>query len=158
MTAGVDRWRPVRSGARGGAVSFSAASRLHLLDVAAADEVLAGNLGDDEIAGMLKESFSHAGDDAFRRALREAQVEAQRLVEATQSALQDDADLLSIAERAQIDAALTRLRAMMIGDDRRAMDDAMQALSTATNEFAARRMNQSVRRALAGRNVDQLSP
>ena len=115
-------------------------------------------LGDDEIAGMLRESFSHASDDAFRRALREAQVEAQRLVEATQSALQDDADLLSIAERAQIDAALTRLRAMMIGDDRRAMDDAMQALSTATNEFAARRMNQSVRRALAGRKVDQLSP
>ena len=114
-------------------------------------------LGDDEIAGMLKDSFSHAGDDAFRRALREAQVEAQRLVEATQSALQDDADLLSVPERAQIDAALTRLRAMMIGDDRRAIDDAMQALGAATNEFAARRMNQSVRRALAGRNVDQLS-
>ena len=115
-------------------------------------------LGDDEIAGMLKDSFSHAGDDAFRRALREAQVEAQRLVEATQSALQDDADLLSVPERAQIDAALTRLRAMMIGDDRRAIDDAMQALGAATNEFAARRMNQSVRRALAGRTVDQLSP
>ena len=114
-------------------------------------------LGDDEIAGMLKESFSHSGDDAFRRALREAQVEAQRLVEATQSALLADADLLSILERAHIDAALTKLRAAMIGDDRRAIDDAMQALSAATNEFAARRMNQSVRRALAGRNVDQLS-
>ncbi len=114
-------------------------------------------LSDDEIAGMLKDSFSHASDDAFRRALREAQVEAQRLIEATQSALQDAGDLLSAPERAQIDAAVARLQAVMIGDDRRAIDEAMQALGTATNEFAARRMNQSVQRALAGRNVDQLS-
>jgi molecular chaperone HscA len=114
-------------------------------------------LSDDEIATMLKESFSHASDDAFRRALREAQVEANRLIEATQSALQDDADLLSTLERAHIDAAMTRLQAAMLGDDRRAIDEGMQALGAATNEFAARRMNQSVKRALAGRKVDQLS-
>jgi molecular chaperone HscA len=114
-------------------------------------------LSDDEIAAMLKDSFSHAGDDAFRRALREAQVESQRLIEATQSALQDAGDLLSILERAHIDAALTKLQAVIIGDDRRAIDEAMQALSAATNEFAARRMNQSVQRALSGRKVDQLS-
>ena len=114
-------------------------------------------LSDDEIAGMLKDSFSHAGDDAFRRALREAQVEAQRLIEATQSALQNDADLLSTLERAHIDAAMTRLQNVMIGDDRRAIDQAMQALGAATNEFAARRMNQSVQRALTGRKVDQIS-
>ncbi|MDP1733711.1 MAG: Fe-S protein assembly chaperone HscA [Sulfuritalea sp.] len=114
-------------------------------------------LSDDEIAGMLKDSFSHAGDDAFRRALREAQVEAQRLIEATQSALQDTADLLSTLERAHIDAAISRLQAVMTGDDRRAIDAAMQAMSAATNEFAARRMNQSVQRALAGRKIDQIS-
>ena len=114
-------------------------------------------LSDDEITGMLKDSFSHAGDDAFRRALRESQVEAQRLIEATQSALQDDADLLSILERAHVDAAVTRRQALMIGDDRRAIDQAMQGLSAATNEFAARRMNRSVQRALAGRNVNQIS-
>jgi molecular chaperone HscA len=114
-------------------------------------------LSDDEITGMLKDSFSHAGDDAFRRALREAQVESQRLIEATQSALHEDADLLSTLERAHVEAAITRLQAVMMGDDRRAIDDAMQALSAATNEFAARRMNQSVQRALAGRKVDQLS-
>jgi molecular chaperone HscA len=113
-------------------------------------------LNDDEIAAMLKESFSHAGDDAFRRALREAQVEAQRLIEATQSALRDDADLLSLLERAHIDAAVTRLQTVMIGDDRRAIDGAMLALSAATNEFAARRMNRSVQRALSGRNVDSI--
>ena len=114
-------------------------------------------LSDDEIAGMLRDSFSHAGDDAFRRALREAQVEAQRLVEATQSALQDDADLLSTLERAHIDEAMTRLQHAMGGEDRRLIDQAMHTLSAATNEFAARRMNQSVQRALAGRNVNQLS-
>ena len=114
-------------------------------------------LSDDEIAGMLKDSFSHAGDDAFRRALREAQVEAQRLIEATQSALEDSADLLSPGERSHIDASITTLQTVMIGDDRRAIDQAMQTLSTATNEFAARRMNQSVQRALAGRKVDQIS-
>jgi molecular chaperone HscA len=114
-------------------------------------------LGDDEIAGMLRDSISHASDDAFRRALREAQVESQRLIEATQSALQDAGDLLSTLERAHIDAALSRLQAVMIGDDRRAIDQAMQALGSATNEFAARRMNHSVQRALAGRQIDQLS-
>ena len=114
-------------------------------------------LSDDEIAGMLRDSFSHAGDDAFRRALREAQVEAQRLVEATQSALLDDADLLSTLERAHIDEAMTQLQHAMSGEDRRLIDQAMHTLSAATNEFAARRMNQSVKRALAGRNVDQLS-
>ena len=114
-------------------------------------------LSDDEIAGMLKDSFSHAGDDAFRRALREAQVEAQRLIEATQSALEDDAALLSTLERAHIDEAMKKLQAVMIGEDRRSIDQAMQTLSAATNEFAARRMNQSVQRALTGRKVDQLS-
>jgi molecular chaperone HscA len=114
-------------------------------------------LSDDEIAGMLRDSFSHAGDDAFCRALREAQVEAQRLIEATQSALQDDADLLSTLERAHIDEAMTRLQNAMSGEDRRLIDQAMHTLSAATNEFAARRMNQSVQRALAGRNVNQLS-
>ncbi len=114
-------------------------------------------LSDDEIAGMLKDSFSHAGDDAFRRALREAQVEAQRLIEATQSALEDDAVLLSTLERAHIDEAMKKLQAVMIGEDRRSIDQAMQTLSAATNEFAARRMNQSVQRALTGRKVDQLS-
>jgi molecular chaperone HscA len=114
-------------------------------------------LSDDEIASMLKDSFSHAGDDAFRRALREAQVEAQRLIEATQSALEDDPALLSTLERAHIDAAIDRMRSVMIGDDRRAIDEALRDLSAATNEFAARRMNQSVQRALAGRNVDQIS-
>ncbi len=113
-------------------------------------------LSDDEVAAMLKSGFSHAGDDAFRRALREAQVEAQRLIEATQSALRDDAALLSTLERAHVDACVAKLQAVMMGDDRRAIDGAMNALSKGTAEFAARRMNQSVRRALSGKKIEEL--
>jgi molecular chaperone HscA len=113
-------------------------------------------LTDDEVAAMLKDGFSHASDDAFRRALREAQVEAQRLIEAVQSALKDDADLLSILERAHVDSCVARLQAVMMGDDRRAIDDAMEGVNKATAEFAARRMNQSVKRALSGKKVSEL--
>jgi molecular chaperone HscA len=114
-------------------------------------------LTDDEVAAMLKAGFSHASDDAFRRALREAQVEAQRLIEAVQSALTTDAGLLSQLELAHVNSCLAKLQSVMMGDDRRAIDDAMDALNKGTAEFAARRMNQSVHRALAGKTVDQLS-
>jgi molecular chaperone HscA len=113
-------------------------------------------LSDDEIAAMLSDGVSHASADAFRRALREAQVEAQRLIEAVQSALREDANLLSILERAHVDVCVARLQAVMMGDDRRAIDEAMDALSKGTAEFAARRMNQSVQRALSGRRVEEL--
>jgi molecular chaperone HscA len=113
-------------------------------------------LTDDEITGMLKDSFNHASDDAFRRALREAQVEAQRLLEATQSALAEDADLLSTLERAHVDSNVAKLQAVLIGDDRRVIDEAIKAVGQATAEFAARRMNRSVQRALSGRKVAEL--
>ncbi len=110
-------------------------------------------LSDDEITGMLKDSFNNASNDAFRRALREAQVEAQRLLEATQSALSEDAALLSTLERAHIDSCVAKLQAVLIGDDRRAIDDAIKALSQGTESFAARRMNQNVQRALTGKKL-----
>jgi molecular chaperone HscA len=113
-------------------------------------------LSDDEIAAMLKDSYNHASDDAFRRALREAQVEAQRLLEAVYTALREDLDLLSILERAHVDALVARLQTAMVGDDRRAIDVAMDALNKGTAEFAARRMNRGVQRALSGKNVEEL--
>jgi molecular chaperone HscA len=115
-------------------------------------------LTDNEVAAMLKESFTHAGDDALRRVLREAQVEAQRLLEATRSALEDSANLLAPEERKRIDEAMIRLDAVIMSDDRRAIDEAMRELSAATDEFAARRMNLSVQRALAGKKIDQVMP
>ena len=113
-------------------------------------------LTDDEITGMLKASYSHASEDAFRRALREAQVEAQRLLEAVASALDQDADLLSDDERDEIDAGMLKLRSVLVGDDRLAVDSAMGHLSDVTAEFAARRMNQSVRRVLSGKRIEEL--
>jgi molecular chaperone HscA len=113
-------------------------------------------LSDDEIAAMLKDSYSHASDDAFRRALREAQVEAQRLIEAVQSALRTDGQLLSDAEAAHVEALVARLQAVMIGDDRRAIDGAMDALNKGTGEFAARRMNASVKKALSGKTIGEI--
>ena len=114
-------------------------------------------LSDDEITGMLKDSFLHASDDAFRRALREAQVEAQRLLEATQTALNEDAQLLSMLERAHIESCVGKLQAVLVGDDRRAIDMAMSALNQATVEFAGRRMNKSVQRALSGKSIAELT-
>ena len=114
-------------------------------------------LSDDEITGMLKDSFQHASEDAFRRALREAQVEAQRLLEATQTALNEDAQLLSMLERAHIESCVGKLQAVLVGDDRRAIDAALSALNQATVEFAGRRMNKSVQRALSGKTIAELS-
>jgi molecular chaperone HscA len=114
-------------------------------------------LSDGEVAQMLKDSMAHAKDDALRRALKEAQVEAQRLVEAVQSALRDDAHLLSGAERARVDAAIAKLQAAALGDNRRHINVAMDDLDAETKDFAARRMDQNVRRALAGRTVDDVS-
>lgn len=113
-------------------------------------------LSDDEITTMLKDSFNHAKDDAYRRALREAQVEAQRLIEATRTALAEDADLLSATERSSMENSVTRLQSVLVGDDRRAIDEAMQTLSQETADFAARRMNRSVQRALSGRKVAEI--
>jgi len=115
-------------------------------------------LSDDEIAAMLKDGMSHAADDAFRRALREAQVEAQRLIEATQSALREDAHLLSETERSAVDGAIARLQSVVLGDDRRAIDEAMSTLAKVTEDFAARRMNQGVLRALSGKKIEELNP
>ncbi|MDR0997416.1 MAG: Fe-S protein assembly chaperone HscA, partial [Zoogloeaceae bacterium] len=113
-------------------------------------------LSDDEVAAMLKDSLSHAKDDAQKRALKEAQVEAQRLIEATQAALAEDRALLSADEAAKIDAAIARLQTAILSDNRRQVTIAMDDLGAETEEFAHRRMDQSVGRALAGKSVDAL--
>ncbi|MBY0340934.1 MAG: Hsp70 family protein, partial [Rhodocyclaceae bacterium] len=113
-------------------------------------------LSDDEIAGMLKDGFSHAASDVQRRALREAQVEAQRLLEAINAALQEDAHLLAADERQRVDADIAKLNAVIEGDDKAAIDAAVHQLSHTTEDFAARRMDQSVKRALAGKKLEEL--
>ena len=113
-------------------------------------------LSDVEIAEMLKSGVEHAGDDMRLRALREHQVEAERVIEATEQALGKDGRLLTPAERAQIDAAIAHLRVLREGDDDRAIKAGIDAFARTTDEFAARRMDDSIRGALAGHKVDEL--
>lgn len=113
-------------------------------------------LSDDEVANMLKDSMAHTKDDALRRALKEAQVESQRLIEAVQSALKGDGDLLSEEQRAKIEDAIAKLQTTALGDNRRQINMAMDDLEAETKEFAARRMDKSIRRAFAGKNIDEL--
>ena len=113
-------------------------------------------LSDSEIAGMLKDGFSHAASDVQRRALREVQVDAQRLLEAIDAALREDAHLLDAAERQRVDADITKLKAVIEGEDKSVIDAAVHQLSHTTEDFAARRMDQSVKRALAGKKLEEL--
>jgi molecular chaperone HscA len=114
-------------------------------------------LTDAEIARMLQESFAHASDDAQARALAEARVDADRLIAATESALAIDSDLLDEDERANIDGALAAVRRLRDGDDRAALGRAVAALNHATGDFAARRMDRGVARALTGKRIDALT-
>jgi molecular chaperone HscA len=113
-------------------------------------------LADDEVARMLEESFKTAETDMHARALREAQVEAERLIEATHAALETDGELLDDEERAEILTLVTALAALANGDSVEKIEEATKALATGTDEFAARRMNKSIRRALAGRKLDDV--
>jgi molecular chaperone HscA len=113
-------------------------------------------LSDDEIAEMLKSGVEHAGDDMMLRALREQQVEAERMIEATEQALAKDAHLLDAGERAGIEAAIARLRELRGGSDHRAIKTGIDAFARATDEFAARRMDNGIRSALAGHKVNEL--
>lgn len=114
-------------------------------------------LTDADIARMLEDSQAHASADMAARALTEAQVEAEQILAATQSALDADADLLAADERSGIDAAMAALRQRLAGADRHVVQAAVAALNRTTEAFAARRMDRSVAGALTGRRVDALT-
>lgn len=114
-------------------------------------------LSDDEIANMLKASFAHASDDKSLRALREKQVDAQRLADAVDSALSQDAEkLLTAAEHQAIEQQVAKLRDAIKTDDLKQVIAQTQALTLATNEFAARRMNAAVNAVLAGKQLNDI--
>jgi molecular chaperone HscA len=113
-------------------------------------------LSDDEIAGMLSDSMRQAGDDMQARSLREQQVEAKRLIEATEAALEEDGMLLAAGERAAIDEEIVALRKRIEGSDHRAIKVGIDSLNAATQDFAARRMDKSIKRALTGHKVIEL--
>ncbi|HBO1938600.1 TPA: Fe-S protein assembly chaperone HscA [Pseudomonas aeruginosa] len=114
-------------------------------------------LTDGEIARMLKDSFDYAGDDKAARALREQQVEAQRLLEAVQSALDVDGErLLDEEERLAIAAQMDTLRELAGGSDTAAIENQIKRLSQVTDAFAARRMDTTVKAALSGRRLNEI--
>lgn len=114
-------------------------------------------LTDGEIAIMLKDSFQYAGDDKVARVLREQQVDAQRLIEAVQSALEVDGDrLLDAEERMVIEAQMQELSELMKGTDGYAIEQQTKRLSQVTDAFAARRMDLTVKAALSGRNLNEI--
>ena len=113
-------------------------------------------LSDDEIARMLQESFATAAQDMQARALAEARVDADRMLIATQSALDADGAILAEEERAHIDVLMQGLRAQRDADDAATVEAATKALADGTEQFAAQRMNLGIRQALAGKNVQSL--
>ncbi|RZI74428.1 MAG: Fe-S protein assembly chaperone HscA [Variovorax sp.] len=113
-------------------------------------------LSDDQIAAMLQESFSTAAADMQARALVEARVDADRMLLATQSALDADGDLLHADERTAIEALMGALREAKDATEAATVEAATKALAGGTEAFAAQRMNQGIARALSGRKVESL--
>jgi molecular chaperone HscA len=113
-------------------------------------------LSDDQIAQMLKDSFTTAEADMRARALVEARVDADRLLLATRSALAADGDLLGAQERAQVDAAMHALEVARSSEDAAFVEAQSKALAQATEAFAALRMNRGIAQALAGKNIESI--
>jgi molecular chaperone HscA len=114
-------------------------------------------LSDEDITRMLKDSTQHARDDMLARALREQQTEAAQLLEAVGNALDQDGDALLDAEaQARIRSSMDALRAVIAGSDHPAIKRAVEALNLASTEFAQRRMDKSVKDALAGHKLSEL--
>jgi molecular chaperone HscA len=113
-------------------------------------------LVDADIERMLRDSFEHAKEDMHARALSEYRVDGQRLLEATRSALAQDERLLNNEERESIQKSVVALEKLLSGTDARAIKRAVDALNRATEEFAQRRMDEGVRRALSGRKIGSL--
>ena len=111
---------------------------------------------DDDVARMLQESFGAAEADMVERGIRESRVDAERLLAATRTALDADADLLTSEQRDDIGRLTSGLRDALRQSDRDAIDAAQKALAAGTEAFAGERMNRGIRRALAGRRVEDV--
>jgi molecular chaperone HscA len=114
-------------------------------------------LTDNEIEHMLRDSITHAHQDDAARKLREQQVDADRLIEAVRGALAADGTLLDATERDAIERGLNELQAARAGSDEARIKQAIKALDQATQTFAQRRMDENIRKALAGHKLDEFA-
>ena len=114
-------------------------------------------LSDGDITSMLQDSFSHAADDVQARALREELVDAKRLVEAVEAALAEDKHLLEEDELDVIHRKLIALKDLIeTAKDTQVLRRSVESLSKATDDFAARRMNESIKKALSGKKIEEI--
>ncbi|HCC44931.1 MAG TPA: Fe-S protein assembly chaperone HscA, partial [Gammaproteobacteria bacterium] len=114
-------------------------------------------LTDKEIAAMLHSSFEHAKEDADERLLAEARVEAGRVIEALSNALSEDGvTLLSDSDRALLRDAIDRLEGLVVAGEVREITEGTEMLGKASEDFAELRMDAAVRKALAGRQIQEL--
>ena len=105
---------------------------------------------------MLEESGKNAETDMQERALREERVEAERTIQATETALETDGDLLNETERTVIKALIAATRETLQGHSVSAIHEAIEVLSRGTENFAAKRMNRSIKKALSGKTVNNV--
>ncbi|WP_269533855.1 Fe-S protein assembly chaperone HscA [Chitinimonas sp. BJYL2] len=155
MAAGAARIRVTFQVDADGLLSVSAREQSTGIEASIAVKPAYG-LGDDEIARMLQESMTYASADMQARALTEARVEAEGLLDAIAIALASDGALLDASERAEVDAAIAALGLAHAGNDAAAIRHATELLNQASNEFAARRMDAAVKRGLAGQKLSEL--
>jgi molecular chaperone HscA len=155
MAAGAARIRVSFQVDADGLLSVSAKEQLSGVEASVVIKPSYG-LSDDQVAHMLREGFTTAAADMKDRALREARVEAERMLEATRTALAADGDLLTAEQRAQIDGLMAQIGQRCDRGDLEALESATKALADGTEGFAAERMNRSIRQALAGRKLDQV--
>lgn len=155
MAAGAARIRVTFTIDADGLLTVSAKEQLSGVE-AQIDVKPSYGLSDEQIAAMLQDSFATAQQDMQARALVEARVEAERMLDATRSALAADGALLDAPARAAIDTLLAQTEAARSLTDATAIEAAVEALAKGTEAFAALRMNRSIAQALAGQNVDNL--
>jgi len=155
MAAGVARIRVTFTVDADGLLNVSAKEQVSGVE-ARIDVKPSYGLSDDQIAQMLKDSFSTAQADMQARALVEARVDADRLLLATRSALAVDGGLLSAEERSQIDQAMLASEQSLSSNDAAHIEAVSKALAQATEAFAAARMNHGIAQALAGKNIENI--
>src|SRR5260221_183818 len=155
MVAGAARIRVTFQVDADGLLSVSAREATTGVEAAIAVKPSYG-LDDEQITQMLRDSFDHAKEDVHLRALKEQQVEGGRMLEATEAALREDADLLSAEETAALLSELEALRKTLSCTDHRTIKSGIERVNRASEAFAGRRMDRSIKRALAGRKVESL--
>ncbi|MGZ3420912.1 MAG: Fe-S protein assembly chaperone HscA [Polyangiales bacterium] len=114
-------------------------------------------LTEDEMEEMLLDALDHGEEDLIKRSVAEGRVEAERVILATEKSLREGKSLLEFGEEEKIRAAIGALRSAIVGDDPEPIRAATEALDKASSEFAGRRMNDAIARAIEGRAVDDVS-